>query len=112
MALRADVDKIRPLGDRVLVRPHKPEEKSKGGVHLPQTAQLGQQGYLRWGTVIAVGAGKRSASAANGKRQALDVKKGDEIIYSHFTSFEAGPDTDIEELAIVYESDIAAVKVK
>ena len=100
---------IRPLADRVLVRPHKPDEKTKSGIFVPEPLR-NQQGYLRWGTVLRVGPGKRTPDGT--KHIPIDVRVGDVVLYSHHTAFEAGPDTDVEDLSFVYESDLIAVREK
>src|SRR3954471_8573063 len=91
--------KIRPLDDRVVVEPLEAEEKTAGGIVLPDTAKQKPQR----GRVVAVGPGKLSAE---GGRTAVAVVKGDEVIYGRY----AGNDVNIErrELKILRESDILA----
>jgi len=67
--------KIEPLGDRVVIKPTPKEEVSKGGIVLPDTAQEKPQE----GKIIAVGPGRLTE---DGKRIAMEVKKGDKVIYS------------------------------
>lgn len=69
--------KIKPIGDRVLVEVLEAEEKTKGGIILPDTAKEEKTE----GKVVAVGAGKTLES---GKIQPLEVKKGDRVIYNKY----------------------------
>jgi chaperonin GroES len=93
---------LRPLEDRVVVTPLEAEEKTAGGILLPDTAKQKPQR----GTVVAVGPGKMLESGA---RMAVAVVKGDEVIYGRY----AGSDVQInrKEYKILRESDILA-KVK
>ncbi len=94
---------IEPLGDRVVIRPIPREEVSKGGIVLPDTAKEKPQE----GEVIAVGPGKLTE---DGKRIAMEVKKGDRVIYSKYAGTEFK--LDDEELVIMRESDILAKRSK
>jgi chaperonin GroES len=91
--------KIEPLGDRVVIRPTPKEEVSKGGIVLPDTAKEKPQE----GKVIAVGPGRLTE---DGKRIAMEVKKGDKVIYSKYAGTEFK--LDDEELVIMREGDILA----
>jgi chaperonin GroES len=91
--------KIQPLGDRVVIKPTPKEEVSKGGIVLPDTAKEKPQE----GKIIAVGPGRLTEE---GKRVAMDVKKGDKVIYSKYAGTEFKLDTD--ELIIMREGDILA----
>jgi chaperonin GroES len=95
--------KIRPLDDRVVVEPLEAEEKTAGGILLPDTAKQKPQR----GRVLAVGPGKL---LDNGNRTALSVSKGDEVIYGRYV----GSDIEVErrEIKILRESDILAKVVK
>jgi chaperonin GroES len=93
--------KLEPLGDRVVVRPIKREEMSKGGIILPDTAKEKPQE----GEVIAVGPGKLSEE---GNRIPMDVKVGDRVVYAKYAGTEYK--LDDEELIIIRESDILAKK--
>jgi chaperonin GroES len=95
--------KVRPLDDRVVVEPLEAEEKSTGGILLPDSAKQKPQR----GRVLAVGPGKLSDK---GERIALGLTKGDEVIYGRY----AGNDIDVEgrEIKIMRESDILAKVVK
>ncbi|HHW92507.1 MAG TPA: co-chaperone GroES [Firmicutes bacterium] len=92
--------KVKPLGDRVLVKPVTREEKTKGGIVLPDTAKEKPQE----GEVIAVGNGKL---LDNGERIPLEVKEGDKVIYSKFAGTEIK--LDDEEHLILSERDILAI---
>ena len=93
--------KIKPLGDRVVIKPLPKEEVSKGGIVLPDTAKEKPQE----GKIIAVGPGKLSE---DGKRMAMEVKVGDKVIYSKYAGTEFK--LDDEEVVIMRESDILAKK--
>jgi len=92
--------KIRPLQDRVIVKRVKEEEKTKGGIIIPDTAK---EKPIE-GKVVAVGGGKILES---GKKQPLEVKKGDRILFGKY----AGNDIQIEgeEHLIMREDDIIAI---
>ena len=91
---------FRPLHDRVLVKRVKEEEKTKGGIIIPETAQEKPQE----GEVVAVGPGTRDE---DGERIALDVKTGDRILFGKWSGTEVK--VDGEELLIMKESDILGV---
>lgn len=91
---------IRPLHDRVLVKRLESEEKTKGGIIIPDTAK---EKPLE-GKVVAVGPGKRDE---NGKIQPLDVKKNDKILFGKYAGTEVKIDGD--EVVILREDDILAV---
>ena len=91
--------KMKPLGDRVVVRPISEEEVTKGGIILPDTAKERPQR----GDVIAVGPGRLDE---NGKRIAMEVKKGDKVIYAKYAGTEVKEDD--EELLVLREGDILA----
>ena len=88
---------FRPLHDRVLVRRTDGDEKSAGGIIIPDTAKEKPME----GKVVAVGPGARDE---NGKVQALDVKKGDTVLFGKWSGTEIK--LDGEELLIMKESDI------
>jgi chaperonin GroES len=94
------VASFRPLHDRVLVRRVKEEEKTKGGIIIPDTAQEKPQE----GEVIAVGPGARDE---DGERIEMDVKVGDRILFGKWSGTEVK--IDGEELLIMKESDIMGV---
>ena len=95
--------KVRPLDDRVVVEPLEAEDKSAGGILLPDAAKQKPQR----GRVLAVGPGKLSDK---GERCAVSVAKGDEVIYGRYS----GNDVEVEgrEVKIMRESDILAKVVK
>ena len=92
--------KIKPLNDRVLVMRVDPEQKTKGGIIIPDTAKEKPQE----GKVVAAGPGKR---ADDGKRIPLEVKAGDRILFSKY----AGTEISIEhvEHIVMKEDDILAI---
>ena len=92
--------KFRPLGDRVVVRRVQEDQKTPGGIIIPDTAQEKPQE----GEIIAVGPGARDES---GKVVALDVKVGDRILFGKWSGTEVK--IDGEELLIMKESDIMGV---
>lgn len=92
--------KIRPLGDRLVVRRLTEEEKTKGGIIIPDSAKEKPQE----GEVIAVGNGKVLDS---GKVQTLDVKAGDKILFSKYSGTEVKMDG--EEWLVVREDDVLGV---
>lgn len=92
--------KIRPVGDRVVVKPAAKEEVTKSGIVLPDTAKEKPQE----GTVVAVGSGRL---LENGERVALDVHEGDRVLFAKYggTEFKL----DGEELLVLKENDILAI---
>src|SRR5262245_40395022 len=95
--------KVRPLDDRVVVEPLEAEEKTAGGILLPDTAKQKPQR----GRVLTAGRGKLSDS---GERTTRAVDNGDEVIYGRYS----GTDIEVEgrEIKILRESDILAKVVK
>ena len=91
---------FRPLHDRVVVRRVESEEKTKGGIIIPDTAKEKPQE----GEIVAVGSGARDES---GKVVALDVKAGDRVLFGKWSGTEVK--IDGEELLIMKESDILGV---
>jgi chaperonin GroES len=91
--------KLKPLGDRLIVKPVDEEETTASGLVLPETAKEKPQK----GTVVAVGDG---SFAEDGSRRPLDVSEGDEVLYSKY----GGTDITVEgdELLVLRESDILA----
>ncbi|GGG41167.1 co-chaperone GroES [Chelatococcus composti] len=92
--------KFRPLHDRVVVRRLDSEEKTKGGIIIPDTAKEKPQE----GEVVAVGPGARDE---NGKLVPLDVKKGDRVLFGKWSGTEVK--IDGQDLLIMKESDIMGV---
>jgi len=92
--------KLKPLGDRVVVRPVDEEETTASGIVLPDTAKEKPQK----GKVLAIGDGKWDEEGK--KRIPLDVKKGDEVLYSKYGGTEIT--VDGEDLLVLRESDVLA----
>ncbi len=92
--------KIRPLGDRVLVQVLEAEEKTKGGIILPDTAKEEKTE----GKVISLGPGKILDS---GKRQSLDLKSGDRVIFGKYSGDEI--EIDGKKHKVLKENEILAV---
>ncbi|HEX6122359.1 MAG TPA: co-chaperone GroES [Ktedonobacterales bacterium] len=92
--------KLRPVGDRVVVKPAQREEVTRSGIVIPDTAKEKPQE----GTIIAVGSGKLLDS---GERVALEVKEGDRVLFAKYggTEFKL----DGEDLLVLRESDILAI---
>jgi chaperonin GroES len=91
---------LKPLADRVVVKPMEAEEKTKGGIILPDTAK---EKPIE-GTIVAVGPGKTSEE---GKAVKLEVKVGDKVLYGKYSGTEVT--VDGEEYLIMRESDIFAI---
>jgi chaperonin GroES len=96
----ATATKLRPLGDRVVIQPTPREEMTKSGIVLPDTAKEKPQE----GKIIAAGPGRLTDE---GKREPMDVKEGDVVLYAKY----AGTEFKIEgeELLIVSQKDILAI---
>jgi chaperonin GroES len=94
---------FRPLGDRVLVKRVEEEEKTKGGIIIPDTAKEKPQE----GEILAVGPGARDES---GKRIEPDVKVGDRILFGKWSGTEVR--VDGQDLLIMKESDVLGVVEK
>ncbi len=96
----ATATKLRPLGDRVVIKPTPREEMTKSGIVLPDTAKEKPQE----GTIIAAGPGRLNDE---GKREPMDVKEGDKVLYAKYAGTEFKVDSD--EFLIVSQKDILAV---
>ena len=92
--------KLRPLGDRCVIRPTPREEMTKSGILLPDTAKEKPQE----GTIIAAGPGRITDE---GKREPMDVKEGQKVLYAKYAGTEFK--VDDEELLIVSQKDILAI---
>ena len=94
------VSTVKPLGDRVFVKVNASEEKTAGGILLPDTAKEKPQ----IGEIVAVGPGKRND---DGTRAEVEVKVGDKVLYSKY----AGTDVKLgsEDYVLLSEKDILAV---
>ena len=91
---------IKPLGDRIVVRPLDPQEKTKSGILLPDTAKEKPQE----GKVIAVGTGRL---LDDGAIKALEIKNGDRVLYGKYAGAEVSLEGD--DVLILREEDILAV---
>jgi len=95
--------KIRPLSDRLVVKRTQEEEKTKGGIIIPDTAK---EKPLE-GVVVAVGSG---TTLKNGKTVPMDVKAGDRVLFGKYTGTEVK--VDGEDLVLLREDDVLAVFTK
>ena len=93
--------KLRPLGDRIVVRPSEGEEKTASGLYLPETAKEKPQ----QGEVLAAGPGRFDEEGE--KRIPLDVKVGDKVLFARYGGTEIK--LDGEKILILKESDVLAV---
>jgi chaperonin GroES len=91
---------VKPLADRVVIKPMEAEEKTAGGIIIPDNAKEKQQK----GEVVAVGDGK---IADDGKKIPMSLKKGDKVLYGKYSGTEVT--IEGEEYSIMRESDILAV---
>ncbi len=96
----ASSTKLRPLGDRVVIKPTPREEMTKSGIVLPDTAKEKPQE----GEILSVGPGK---VLDDGSRSAMDVSVGQKVLYAKYAGTEFK--VDAEELLIVSEKDILAI---
>jgi len=92
--------RLKPLADRVVVKPSAREEVTKSGIVLPDTAKEKPQE----GTILAVGTGRL---LENGTRLPMELKEGDTVIYAKYAGSEVKMDD--EEVLILRESDVLAV---
>lgn len=92
--------KIKPLADRIVIKPSLAEEKTKGGIILPDTAK--EKPVI--GEVVAVGPGRK---ADDGKIIALEIKVGDKVLYGKYSGTEVT--IDGQEYLIMRESDVFAI---
>ncbi|MBW4659553.1 MAG: co-chaperone GroES [Drouetiella hepatica Uher 2000/2452] len=99
-ALSLSVSTVKPLGDRVFIKVTASEEKTAGGIFLPETAKEKPQ----VGEIAAVGPGKRSD---DGTRQEVEVKVGDKVLYSKYAGTDIKLGTD--EYVLLSEKDILAI---
>jgi chaperonin GroES len=91
---------LKPLGDRVVVKPSEPEEVTKGGIIIPDTAKEKPVE----GEIIAVGAGRISD---DGKKIAMELKVGDKVLYGKYSGTEVK--VNGEDYLIMRESDVYAI---
>ncbi|MBD2609875.1 chaperonin [Nostoc linckia z18] len=99
-AITLSVSTVKPLGDRVFIKVSESEEKTAGGILLPDSAKEKPQ----VGEIVAVGSGKRND---DGTRQSIDIAVGDKVLYSKY----AGTDIKLgtEEYVLLSEKDILAI---
>jgi chaperonin GroES len=97
---QATVKSIRPLGDRIVVKPAEREEMTRSGIVLPDTAKEKPQ----QGTIIAVGPGKVLES---GERQAMELSEGQTILFAKYAGTEFS--LDDEDVLILRESDVLGI---
>jgi len=95
--------KLRPLDDRIVIKQSQAEDKTKGGIFLPDTAKEKPQ----IGKVVAVGVGKLLDS---GKRGEMTVKKNDKVIYAKYMGSDV--EIDNEKYVILRESDVLGIVEK
>jgi len=94
--------RVRPLGDRIVVRREESSEKTAGGIVLPDNAKQKPQR----GTVLAVGPGKM---LKDGKRRALQVREGDRVIFTAWAGDEYKDRSTKDVILIMHEEDVMAV---
>lgn len=92
--------KLKPLNDRVIVRPKDPESKTPGGIILPEKGQE----QKAEGTIVAVGPGKL---LENGTRGEMFLKEGDQVVYSKWKTHEI--ENDGEDLLVMEQDNVLAV---
>src|SRR6516162_52691 len=93
---------IKPLGDRIVLRREEPEEKTAGGIVLPDSAKNKPQR----GTVLAAGPGKL---LKDGSRRPLQVKKGDKVLFTNWAGDEFKGRSTSENILLMREEDVLAV---
>jgi chaperonin GroES len=93
-------NKLRPLGDRVVIQPSAREEMTKSGIVIPDTAKEKPQE----GTILAAGPGR---VLDDGKRESMDLKAGDKVLYAKYAGTEFK--VEGEDLLIVSQKDILAI---
>jgi chaperonin GroES len=94
---------LTPIGDRIIVRREASEEKTAGGILLPDTAKKKPQR----GTVLAVGPGKLNLE--NGSRMPMQLKAGDVVLFTAWAGDEFKDNKKAGEVLIMHESDVMAV---
>ena len=94
--------KIKPLGDRIIVRREASSDKSKGGVILPDNAKQKPQR----GTVLAVGPGKLMK---DGTRKALQVREGDRVLFTAWAGDEFKERGSTDAILVMHEEDVLAI---
>ena len=97
-----NIKELKPLGDRVLIKPILEEEKSKGGILLPDTVSKEKP---QAGEILAVGPG---GTNKDGKIIPMTVKKGDKVVYAKYSGTDIKDDND-DDFLILSEKDILAI---
>ncbi|MDD2352182.1 MAG: co-chaperone GroES [Candidatus Caldatribacteriota bacterium] len=97
-----DIKKIKPLGDRILVKPFVEEEKTKGGIVLPDTISKEKP---QVGEVLAVGPGRTNDE---GKTFPMNFKKGDKVIYAKYSGTDL-KDANDDDYLLLSEKDVLAI---
>jgi chaperonin GroES len=97
--------KIKPLGDRIIVRREESSERTAGGIVLPDNAKQKPQR----GTVLAVGTGKM---LKDGKRRPLQVREGDRVIFTAWAGDEFKDRSSNDVILVMHEEDVMAVVEK
>jgi len=97
-----DVKKIKPLGDRILVKPIAEEERTKGGIVLPDTVSKEKPQVAE---VLAVGPGRTND---DGKTFPMNFKKGDKVVYAKYSGTDLKDDND-EDYLLLSEKDVLAI---
>lgn len=93
---------LKPIGDRIIVRRQSAEEKTSGGIILPDTAKNKPQR----GEVLAVGPGKLND---DGKRVAMQLKVGDEVLFTSWAGNEYEDKKSKDEILVMHEGDVLCV---
>ena len=94
--------RVRPLGDRIVVRREAAEETTRGGIVLPDSAK----GKPQRGTVLAAGPGKL---LKDGSRRGLQVKEGDQILFTTWAGDEFKERSNTDTILVMREEDVLAV---
>jgi chaperonin GroES len=94
--------KVKPLGDRIVVRRFEAEDKTAGGIVLPDTAKNKPQK----GKVLAVGPGRMTK---DGKRQGMTVKEGDIVLFAIWAGDEFKQHTTGDNILLMHEGDVLAI---
>ena len=93
---------LKPIADRIIIRREAADEKSAGGIILPDTAQNKPQR----GTIVAVGPGKMKQ---DGTRAAMQLKPGDKVLFTSWAGDEYKDNKQKEELLVMHEGDVMCV---
>ena len=101
---RPAFEKIRPTGDRVLIKRAAVEEKTKSGIIVPETVKETER--AQEGTVVAVGSGRRDQ---NGTRVPMEVQIGDCVYFGKYSGTEAGKDAGGSDYLIIREDEVLGV---